>query len=163
MTEKKSLIEIRLLVSYLGEKDQCNWWDSQFLTTTGLSFLEISFPRTPYIAAYTSISNIAEKTHEKAIAKDGSVNLFKLPGQLEEQITKYISNTQLEDFFKSVTNKELALQKLKSYFKQAVTSPTGAVQVGKVKDILTPQGISEMAAHYYDAFLNGKKVFPYFN
>ncbi len=163
MTEKKSLIEIRLLVSFLGEKEQCNWWDSQFLTPTGLSFLEISFPRSPYIAAYTSISNIAEKTHEKAIAKDGSANLFKLPGQLEEQIRKYISNTQIEAFYTSVNSKEMALRKLKSYFKQSVTSPIGAVQVGKIKDILTQQGLIELAAHYYDAFLNDKKVFPYFN
>lgn len=48
--------EIRLIVSFLGEKKQFNWWDSDFFTETGIRFLEINFPRTPYLAALRSVS-----------------------------------------------------------------------------------------------------------
>lgn len=41
-----NVLKLRLLVGFLGEKKQCNWWDTTFLEATGQRFLETVFPRT---------------------------------------------------------------------------------------------------------------------
>lgn len=45
------LIQLRLLVAYLGEKKQFAWWETSLLDATGRGFLERSFPRTAAHAA----------------------------------------------------------------------------------------------------------------
>lgn len=163
MENREKFLEIRLLVAYLGEKDHFGWWDSQFLArSTGIFFLQQSFPRTPYLAAYTSIIQSAGAIHDRAIAKPGRLHLFRLPAQAEEQLNRNITNEYLKQFYLNLAGKENALDQLKTHFSQHIDSPQGAVQIGKLAGILTDQGLAEIAAHYFDAFSKEKQVFPYF-
>jgi hypothetical protein len=57
--EKKiihNLTLLRLVVGYLGEKNQYSWWSSSFLTENSKKILEFTFPRTASIAQYEGVS-----------------------------------------------------------------------------------------------------------
>jgi hypothetical protein len=59
------LLQLRVLVSYLGEKDQFNWWDTSFLGKTGQKFLEINFPRSAFSAGVHSVTEAAKQLHDR--------------------------------------------------------------------------------------------------
>ena len=66
-----NFIKIRALVGYLGEKSQLNWWDTNFLSETGLQFLSINFPRSSFSAGVNSVSTAARRLHDERIGKGG--------------------------------------------------------------------------------------------
>jgi hypothetical protein len=51
---------------------------------------------------------------------------------------------------------------LKKLSDAVVKAPSGPVQVGVERKILTSTAIHEVAAHYHSAFDNGIRCFPYF-
>ena len=55
----EDLITLRAIVCFLGEKPQFGWWDTNFLSQTGLQFLVINFPRTALAAGCNSVIEAA--------------------------------------------------------------------------------------------------------
>jgi hypothetical protein len=89
------IIKLRLLVGFLGEKRQFNWWDSGFLAPTGLRFLQTIFPRTAVEAALRSTSQAARALHDSRIGRVGVFHLFRLPVEKElmvEPLVKELAN-----------------------------------------------------------------------
>ena len=76
----KTLVELRIIVGYLGEKSQYNWWPSNFLAPTTQKMLEFTFPRTAQISQYMALSAAAAKVHDEAIGIGKSLlqYLFKI-------------------------------------------------------------------------------------
>jgi hypothetical protein len=70
------LIKLRLLVGFLGERRQANWWDCSFLDPTGRRFLETTFPRTAFCAAVRSTTEAARLLHDSRIGRVGVFYLF---------------------------------------------------------------------------------------
>ena len=64
-----NMTSLRTLVGFLGEKSQCNWWDTSFLSSTGLQFLEINFPRSAFAAGVSSVTEAAKRLHDEFIGK----------------------------------------------------------------------------------------------
>lgn len=157
------IIKLRLLVGYLGENRQANWWDCGFLDATGRRFLEITFPRTAVQAALRSTSQAARLVHDARIGRVGMFHLFRLPVEKEDRVEAAIAEAGNLDVQVLTASREAALDELASMSDRRVSAPTGPVQVGVERNILTPAAISEMAAHYYSGFSDGFQCFPYFS
>lgn len=159
------IITLRLLVGYLGEKDQLNWWDTLFLSATGLEFLKINFPRTALSSGINSVSEAAKRIHDKYIGIGRVYHLFRLPSDLEEDIhfnLLHKTTNDLDEIANSIRNRETALAALLQVAGESVKSPEGPVLIGKSKDLIRGPLIVEIARCYAEAFTKGKRVYPYF-
>lgn len=156
------LITLRSLVGFLGEKSQFNWWDTNFLSSTGLQFLAINFPRSAFSAGCNSVSEAARRLHDERIGKGGVYHLFRFPTSIEESIHKQLLDIDSNTLIPYLKDKETALNKLKSFISSSVNAPDGPVQIGTAKNMFSDSAIEELAKHYHNAFSDGKKCFPYF-
>lgn len=156
------LLQLRILVGYLGEKDQFNWWDTAFLNKTGLKFLEINFPRSAFSAGVNSVAEAAKQLHDRRIGRGRVFHLFRLPAITEEKVHMELLNADPGPFLASIETKDNALRLLSRIAVSTLDAPEGPVQVGTLNKLLSDFAIEEMARHYYDAFESGKQTFPYF-
>lgn len=153
---------LRTLVGFLGEKPQYGWWDTDFLSKTSLQFLEINFPRSYVSAGCVSVCQAALRVHDQFIGKNGCLHLFRLTQSEEQALHNYLLTADPADIISSIQDRESALSRLKSFFNKPVGAPAGPIQVGTINTMFTRSGFEEMAKHYFDAFTNGKKTYPYF-
>jgi hypothetical protein len=137
-------------------------WDCSFLDGTGRRFLEITFPRTALQAALRSTTQAARLIHDSRIGRVGMFHLFRLPVEKEDRVQAHMAEVSTLDVPALTASREVALDQLAGMSDKRVSAPTGPVQVGVEKNILTPAAISEMAAHYYSGFSDGFQCFPYF-
>jgi hypothetical protein len=158
----EQIIRLRLLVGFLGEKRQANWWDCGFLDPTGRRFLETTFPRTFAFASIRSTSEAARLVHDSRIGRVGVFHLFRLPVDVEDQVEAHISEPAYEYVGKVTSSQDAALDELIPLLESEIAAPEGPVQIGIPKRILTRTAISELAAHYHSAFKQGLQCFPYF-
>lgn len=156
------LIQLRLIVAYLGQGNQFGWWDCSFLDATGLRFLETTFPRTARTAGLRSTTEAACTVHDKALGRVGNYHLFRLPPALEDRLEHDLERIELDEAFKHVASHTDAMTSLKLLADAVVKAPAGPVQVGVEHRILTTTAVRELAAHYYSAFNDGIHCFPYF-
>jgi hypothetical protein len=166
MTTKSNLLDqfaqLRLVVSYLGQAKQSGWWDCNFMDATGLRFLETTFPRTAHTAAVRSTTEAACTVHDKAMGRVGNFHLFRLPPALEDQLDHVFDKMDWAEAVKYIASPDVAMEALKKIADAFVKAPEGPVQVGVAPRILTSTSIKEIAAHYYSAFQDGIRCFPYF-
>jgi hypothetical protein len=156
------ILQLRILVGYLGEKDQFNWWDTAFLNATGQKFLKINFPRSAFSAGVHSVTEAAKQLHDKHIGRGRVFHLFRLPTMTEEKAHMELLNADVAPFPAIIETKENALSLLKRLAVSTLDAPEGPVQVGTLSKLLSDFAVEEMAKHYYDAFESGKQTFPYF-
>lgn len=159
MDANRQLLKMRVLVGFLGEKAQFNWWDTNFLSSTGLKFLEITCPRTAFSAGCNSVFEAAARLHDARIGKGRVYHLFRFPPEVEESLHRLIAS---EPPVGAGLDKEKALGDLKSMAKGGLSAPDGPVQIGTLKNMISDFAVEELAKHYADAFAKGKQSFPYF-
>ena len=158
-----NLALLRLVVGYLGEKDQFNWWTSSFLTENSKRFLEFTFPRTASLAQYEGVSASAARIHDERIGVGKTFHLFRLPEYLEKSIVRYYQNESEGTAFKSaIHSKEDALEALTILAGTASISEEGPVNIGGIDMNKWSLSINKIAASYLIAFNGDKKIFPYF-
>lgn len=153
---------LRLVVGYLGQRKQSGWWDCDFLDATGIRFLEATFPRTAWAAALRSTTEAACAVHDQALGRVGNAHLFRLPPTLEDQLEHALERMDWTEAYKQIESRGTAMDVLKRIADALIKAPTGPVQVGVVYRILTSTAVHELAAHYYSAFQDGFRCFPYF-
>lgn len=158
----QDLTTLRVLVGFLGESPQNEWWDTNFLSKTGLQFLEISFPRTAVAAGCVSVSEAAKKLHDERIGKGGVFHLFRLPSAFEERVHRHLLSVQPDELLNAIETKETALSKLEEFAESSGGTSEGPIHIGNADEILTGHAVSEMAMHYLNAFSKGVMTFPYF-
>jgi hypothetical protein len=156
------LLQLRVLVAYLGEKDQFNWWDTNFLSKTGQKFLEVNFPRSSFSAGVHSVTEAAKQLHDSRIGRGRVYHLFRLPAVIEEKLHNLLLNSEPATLPSYLVSKEQAFVELRKMADSTLDAPEGPVQVGTGKNILSEFAIGEIAKHYYAAFDSGKQTFPYF-
>jgi len=158
----KTLVDLRIIVGYLGEKDQFNWWDSSFYSKSALAFLNPLFPRTSELARCRAVQNAASILHDKAIGIGEIYHLFRLPEHIETQIHTCLQN---DDKIKKTINfcaeKSSVHSRLESIASGSQTKSSGPISIGSLdfleKGALTPL----MASVYLDAFNENRKSYPY--
>jgi len=158
----RSLAELRFLVGYLGERDQAAWWDTAFLSPTGLRYATVNFPRSFVAAAGVSVTEAARRLHDSRIGKGGVFHLFRLPPVIEETVHSEMLHSDPEQVKAIIQSRDAALDALGRVAVERLKAPEGPVKVGTVKTILYPRSLEELAKHYLDAFLHNRKTFPYF-
>jgi hypothetical protein len=158
----QQLVRLRLLVGFLGEKRQANWWDCGFLDVTGKRFLQTTFPRTFLSASVRSTTEAARLVHDSRIGRVGVFHLFRLPVDIEDQLEGHIPETADALAGGTELSRDGALEELSRFCESHVTAPPGPVHIGVPKKILTASSVSELAAHYHSAFSKTFQCFPYF-
>ena len=157
-----SLVRLRILIGFLGQKNQLAWWDCSFMDPTGIQFLETTFPRSARSAALRSVSEAACRVHDQALGRIGSFHLFRLPIAIEDRLEE--AATAIADSLDAdlISSREAALAALHPLAEATIKAPVGPVQIGVERKILSRTSISELAAHYSSAFESGIQCFPYF-
>ena len=156
------IIRLRLLVGFLGEKQVSNWWDCGFLDSTGLRFLKTTFPRSFLLAGIRSTTEAARLVHDSQIGRVGIFHLFRLPVDMEDRVEVHMSEAAGSWTKPAPSNRDDAFVELGEFAESRITAPSGPVQVGVPRKILTAAAASELAAHYHSAISGGFQCFPYF-
>jgi hypothetical protein len=158
----EKLLLLRLIIGFLGQAKQSGWWDCNFLDSTGIRFLETTFPRTARQAALRSTTDAACSVHDKALGRVGSYHLFRLPPALEDLVEHAYERVNWAESFNQIESRDSALKGLGAIADALIKAPAGPVQVGVEKGILTTTAIRELAAHYHSAFQDQVRCYPYF-
>src|SRR4051812_35181958 len=58
---------LRLVVGFLGEQAQRDWWPSGFLAPTSRAFMTPAFARHPLLAQYHGVTEAAARVHDDHI------------------------------------------------------------------------------------------------
>lgn len=157
----QTIAELRVLVGYLGEKGQANWWGSEFFGPTAAAFLSPIFNRSLSLAQYQGVTAAATKVHDEAIGVGRIYHLFRLPIGLEQAASEMFSDTTFVDSLKShLANREAALSRLGDLAAKGQTATPGPVSLGPIEDDLLG-GLKRAAGMYHSALNGGLQSFPY--
>lgn len=156
-----TLLKMRLLVGYLGERSQCGWWPTAFYETSSKLFLEPVFSKTSRLAQYHGVMEAARRLHDEHL-NVGSYHLFRLPEEIEQDIHAILQGDVGEEFVsQALQNKDDALNSLKCLAATVETSCVGPTLVGSIRDIDSIETLSAIAAAYLSAFSQDAKTYPY--
>ncbi|MBI4322561.1 MAG: BrxE family protein [Chloroflexi bacterium] len=155
----ETLAKLRLVIGFLGEREQFGWWQSSFFTQGSTAFLSPLFGRTMTLARCNGISQAAAMVHDERIGVGRVYHLFRLPEDAEQSIHKVLHDIE---FGGIVDSKEDALDYLRKGSVSAENLGIGPTLVGDKKSMKEPKAWQIASGHYLYAFENGLEIFPYF-
>ncbi len=156
-----TLLQMRLLVGFLGERAQFGWWPTAFFEASSRFFLEPVFSKTSRLAQYHGVLEAARCLHDEHLSV-GSYHLFRLPEEVEQDLHALVqSNLGDELAGKLPQNKDAALDALKRLAPAGTKASEGPTAVGSIKDIDSPDALNAIAAAYLSAFSQNAKAYPY--
>jgi hypothetical protein len=156
------LFDLRLVVGYLGEKDQSRWWESSFLSPSSKSFLVPVFAKTTLLAQYHGVCKAAALVHDEHIGLGLHYHLYRLPNSVERLTARSIENDDHQDRASApFTDSGLALSYLEQFCASPVVKSEGPLIVGDYSDTDLESLLRKSASYYFDAFSHGYKTFPY--
>ena len=163
MNKIESLIaELRVLVGYLGEKNQANWWSSEFFSETAATFLAPIFNRSLFLAQYQGATAAAAKVHDEDIGIGHIYHLFRLPIGLEQASADVLNDPIFTQVLQGkLGSREQALTRLAELATNQEAASPGPLSLGLMQDDLGAQ-LERAASVYHSAFKLGIKSFPYF-
>lgn len=151
---------LRLLVGYLGEKNQHNWWPSAFLSPTSPAFLQPLYPRSAHLAAYHGVVEAGRVLHDEHIGIGRIFHLFRLPEEMEHELHAIALASPLPTGLQSL---DAAARELTRLARGGLTAPEGPVRIGTRDTLWEEDAAEDVARHYADAFHRGIRCFPYFS
>lgn len=154
-----SILKLRLLVGFLGERAQFGWWPTSFYEPSGRLFLEPIFAKTGHIAQYHGVNSAARHHHDEALSVS-AFHLFHLPEEVEQDLHKLLQ----EDAGASAElvrydSAQAALVALIGLSGGKAKEALGPVAIGQVSDLAKHLG--DIAAIYASAFGSGVQAIPY--
>jgi len=156
-----TIAELRVLVGYLGEKDQANWWTSEFFSASAAAFLAPIFNRSLFLAQYQGATAAAAKAHDEAIGVGRTYHLFRLPIGQEQASADALSDATFVQTMKArLASRELALARLAELAGKPESASPGAVSLGQMSQDLKAE-LQRAAGFYCAAFTSGIQTFPY--
>jgi hypothetical protein len=163
MTNTTALLHLRIIVLTLGEQHHNRWWPSQFLSPTGLSFLERLYPRSAFAAAVRSAARAARQAHDAAIGQGDIAHLLRLPPAQEQALDQQLAThaTRLAEAYRPLlVDRAALLARLDALADEFEIQPlAGPIRLKPE----TPEDLAPaLAAIYVQAFRAGKPVYPYF-
>lgn len=157
----RTIAELRVLMGYLGEKGQANWWGSEFFSTTAAAFLAPIFNRSLFLAQYQGSTAAAAKVHDEAIGVGRIYHLFRLPIGLEQASADALNDAAFAQTVQNrLANRELALARLAELAGKAESASPGPVSVGQMSQDLKAE-LQRTAGFYYSALTTGIQTLPY--
>lgn len=160
-TKIHDLLELRLLIGFLGERAQFGWWPTSFYEPSSRLFLEPVFSKTSRLAQYHGVMEAARRLHDEHLSV-GSYHLFRLPEELEQDIHALMQSPNGENLTtRSPQTKEDALKAMAVRAPNAAKLAEGPKLIGGIDDIDSPNAIQLFAAAYLLAFQQDLKTYPY--
>lgn len=157
----KLIADLKLLIGFLGEKTQHNWWGSNFLGKASGSFLSHPFPRTTLLSQYYGASEAALLIHDERIGLGQNYHLFRLPDSLERKIAHTIQDPNYEiAFMKMLESKDHAEAYLSDMVPN-IDAKDGPMDIGLFSDNDLKTLILNAGGCYLTAFRQGKQSFPF--
>jgi hypothetical protein len=156
-----TLLEMRLLVGFLGERAQFAWWPTAFYESSSRLFLEPVFSKTSRLAQYHGVLEAARRLHDEHL-NVGCYHLFRMPEEVEQDIHTLMQTGGSEELARQVSQvKEAALEALKRLAGTSTSASAGPIAVGNIKDIDSVDALQAIARAYLSAFSQGTKTYPY--
>lgn len=156
-----TLLRIRLLVGFLGERAQYAWWPTEFYGASSRLFLEPVFSKTSHLAQYHGVLEAARQLHDEHLSV-GSYHLFRLPEEVEQDLHATMqSNTGEELASQASKSKAAALEALNKLTASKGKPGEGPMLVGTIKDIESVDTLKAFATFYLLAFMRNGRTYPY--
>jgi hypothetical protein len=152
--------QLRLLVGYLGEKAQKNWWSTAFFDSSSRFFLEPVYARTTRLAQYNGVREAARRLHDEKIGTGNVFHLFRLPEEMEQDLHELMIDAP-DQWFAELENQSAALNALRSLSSQTITISEGPQLMGSLDLFYDSRGSTTFAQSYFAAFEQGICSFPY--
>ncbi|WP_295539280.1 BrxE family protein [uncultured Thiohalocapsa sp.] len=154
--------ELRLLLGYLGEKDQYNWWPCSFLAPASEAFLRPVFARTSLLAQYQGVCEAALRVHDWHIGLGRHYHLYRLPDALERAAGQVLLEADFADGIKPwIANSDAALQRLSALSEPPTEFASGPVRVGSYAADDLQTLLRRCAGYYQQAIRAGEQSLPY--
>ena len=158
---EKIIAELRVLIGYLGEKNQANWWCSEFFSPTATAFLAPIFNRSLFLAQCQGVTAAAAKIHDEVIGVGRTYHLFRLPIGLEQSSADVLKDAAfIQTVQARLVSRELALARLTELAEKAEIASPGPVLLGQMSQDLKAE-LQRAAGFYFAAFTSGIQTFPY--
>lgn len=157
-----ALLRLRVLVAFLGERPQYNWWSSMFLGSTAASVLAHPFPRTAHLAQYHGAVEAARKTHDDLIGIGQVLHPFRASDEVEQDLHALVIQNGPNAFSSIAPGKDSVLSQLTALGSVPPTPMVGPALVGQPSELLTPEAMRKVAGIYAAAFASGQRAYPYF-
>jgi hypothetical protein len=156
-----TLLQMRLLVGFLGERAQFAWWPTAFYEPSSRLFLEPVFSKTSRLAQYHGVLEAARRLHDEHLSV-GSYHLFRLPEEVEQDLHALVQSSAGEELASQVPNsKEAALDSLKRLAGADAPASVGPTAVGNINDLDSADALTAIAGAYLSAFSQNAKTYPY--
>jgi hypothetical protein len=154
-----NILRLRVLVGYLGERQQSNWWSSSFIDRTSDAFVAPIFGNAAANARIAGVTEAARRVHDDAIGVGRIFHLFRLPEALEQELHR--TPAALDDLTR-VGTIGAAIEELKALSSHESLPKSGPVHVGTLEMLADAHWLPVVAGHYRAAFDTGVQSFPYF-
>jgi hypothetical protein len=93
----QQVARLRMIVGFLGEKSQRNWWPSEFFSDTAPAFLNPVFGKTATLAQYHGVKEAARRVHDDHIGVGSVFHLFRLPDSIEQCLFELLQSSAVID------------------------------------------------------------------
>ena len=155
------LLQMRLLVGFLGERAQFGWWPTAFFESSSRLFLEPVFSKTSRLAQYHGVLEAARRLHDEHLSV-GSYHLFRLPELVEQDLHALVQSSVGQELAeKTPQNKDAALKALQRLAPEGGKLSEGPAAMGNITEIASPQVLDAIAGTYLAAFSRNAKTYPY--
>ena len=156
-----TLLQMRMLVGFLGERAQCAWWPTAFYDASSRLFLEPVFSKTSRLAQYHGVLEAARRLHDEHLSV-GSYHLFRLPEEIEQDLHAIVQSSAEEELASQAPSSiEVALDALRLLASTGGMSSVGPTAVGSIKDIDSTDTLKAIAVAYLSAFTQNARTYPY--
>ena len=155
------LLQLRLIVGFLGERSQFSWWTTSFFGDYSLRSLEFVAPRTSLLAQYHGVVEAARRLHDEHL-NVGSYHLFRLPEEIEQDLHAMMQSSVGADLAKRAPQeRDTALAALKSLAVEIPSVAMGPTAIGNIDQLSAGETLKSIAGAYLSAFSQNAKTYPY--
>jgi hypothetical protein len=156
--------KLRVVVGYLGERDQFSWWQSSFFTTGSQAFLAPIFARTQFLAQCSGVTRAAAKVHDERIGTGHVYHLFRLPEDLEQDLHQLLHSSELtQEITTVISDRQSALNFLQQDTEPITVPVLGPALISNIEMLRNLTSWRVTGAHYSHGFSQGVEIFPYFS
>ena len=162
--DAQRLLALRLVVGFLGEREQAGWWPSDFLGRNSVAFLAPVFGSKSQLARYHGAIEAACIVHDDHIGLGRVNHLFRLPEPLEHSMYELMQQDEsLPQIAPHLASRENACEWLSIIGSKEVAIRSGPVRISaSLTNRADFSDIPLLASHYHVAFNSDQQCFPYF-
>ncbi len=162
MVEISEIVKLRLVVGFLGERENAAWWPSMWLTSNASAFLTPVYGNRLSPARYHGVVEAARRVHDERIGIGQAFHLFRLPEGLERRLHEAVVAERACNSLADIAATDSAQNALSAFSQETQKTNPGPVRIGSPHDLRGRKWIPALAAQYRAAFASSIQTFPYF-